>query len=286
MGVINVTPDSFSDGGKAFNEEGLQSQVSRLIQKCSILDFGAESTAPMNKAIGDRAERERLEFLMDSIKSNSLLRDFKGTISLDSYRPENVFWFFDTLRSLDFEESRFLWNDVSGKFDPFVDEFFHNFPSSQYVFCHNEASSREDASKHMERVYDGSEAELIEYLKEFFAKGRRSRVLIDPCFGFSKSYQQNLNLLKNWSELVNSFPDQGFVFGISKKSFLRRWWGDHMAFGEELTRVSLMKKSEYLHLMWLKDAIIQGQQKGLQRLVLRVHDPDLGLLAKQRIATY
>lgn len=285
MGVINVTPNSFSDGGLAFNKTGIENRLHTLSSKCDILDFGGESTAPMNSSVGSEAEKERLALLLETFKSTSFLKSYPGKISLDSFRSENALWFFECLKKEGVSSEKFIWNDVSGVWDQSVEDFLKNFSDSLYVFCHNEAGNREESGKHMEKVPNVSNGDLIPYLLDFFSKGFKERVFIDPCFGFSKTYEQNLYLLEHWGSLIPHFSQQGFVFGISKKSFLRRFWQENIASQSDLTREVLLQKSEYLHLLWLKNALLQGENQGLQELVLRVHDPEIGFLAKQRVAS-
>lgn len=291
MGVVNVTPNSFSDGGKAFHREGLLNSLKDLIPYCDILDFGAESTAPMNDSVGAKEERHRLSDLLMTLKESKILSEYSGSISLDSFRSENALWFFENLKREGIgSENRYIWNDISGKLDHSVRSFLKNFPQSYYVFCHNLSPERNLAGRHMDSIFDGNLNKLIPHLSEFFQEisglQEKGRVILDPCFGFSKTYEQNTYLLSQWADLVDSYPDQAMVFGISKKSFLRRWWQENMPDSADISKSELLKKSESLHLLWLNDALSRGREKGLQKLILRVHDPKLAILAKQFAASY
>ena len=294
MGVINITPNSFSDGGVAFNHEGLVHRLELLTPYCEILDIGAESTAPMNESVPYTEERKRLNQFFSTIDEMNFLKTYEGNFSLDSFRSENVFWFFKELEKRGVSNRRFIWNDVSGLWDDSVNKFLQDYPLSRYVFCHNEAKSRIHAGNHMDYIFDGPIKELIPHLYSFFHHGlslgeasfnkNYGRVFLDPCFGFSKSYEQNLFLLTHWTELIEKFPHNDFVFGISKKSFLRRYIESNFYSVNKnrtiVNKTELLDKSEYLHLLSLQETIERSRNKSLKNLVIRLHDPILGLISK------
>lgn len=289
MGVMNITPNSFSDGGIFLSEESILRGLHQLSQSCDILDIGAESTAPMNVAIGAEEERVRLENFLGYFSIFLKNYSFKRAISLDSFRPENVFWFFEELKKLGLSETSFYWNDVSGQWDDKVEKFLKDYNYSSYIYCHNLAPTRELCGRHMDYVLEG--ANVGESLVSFFSTKFPSntsieeRVFFDPCFGFSKTAEQNLWLLENWEYLFEKLPYRNWVIGISKKSFLRSWWKTNMPDSDHLTREGLLEKSEFLHLSFLESFLQKAKTHLVKGTLSRVHNPELAILAKQRILT-
>lgn len=217
---MNITPDSFSDGGEI--------DVSRLSFSCDAWDVGAESTAPVNSPIDAEEEWKRLEPFLPSLLKIPVL-------SLDTYHPETIF----KMASL---RNNLIWNDVSGKFDKDVENFLSLDSSFQYVFCHNLAPSRELSGRHM----DYATGTTLEGLKEFFWGRRHPRVIFDPCLGFSKAYEENWMILENLGKLQKMVGHNRWLVGFSRKSFLRKKFGLELSQREELDRRHLEVLSEVL----------------------------------------
>lgn len=222
MGVMNVTPDSFSDGGDLTSLD-LFSEKLESFGTIDALDIGAESTAPKNKSISEEEEWERLKIFLP------MLRTLNSALSIDSYKPETVFkvvrWWKDN--KLHFP---LIWNDVSGKFDEAANEFLKAYPSFRYVFCHNLAPSRELTSKHMDFVSE----ELN--LRDYFLPHKKENVIFDPCLGFSKTYEQNWWILENFGELQRDIDWNHWLIGFSRKSFLQKKSGLSLSGKEALDR--------------------------------------------------
>ena len=86
MGVINITPDSFSDGNKYLTESSFSNQFNKLNTWANWIDIGAESTAPFNSKISQIQELERFEKVLFPFVARS--KDPKTTLSIDTYKPE------------------------------------------------------------------------------------------------------------------------------------------------------------------------------------------------------
>lgn len=275
MGVMNVTPNSFSDGGRFENKDAIHSQIMAFLkQDVSYLDIGAESTAPMNAPIGQDEEWLRLQMVLEVLKETY----WEGFISLDTYKPEIANLFFKELLKRGYKSSQFLWNDVSGIWDKSVEDFFHEFSDSRYVFCHNEAPSREETSHHMKYVLEGSVEDVFSEVVSFFKKANikafKNRVLLDPCFGFSKTYEQNWSLIYKFFDFMDEFPENELIFGISRKSFLRKWWQENVNKDED-NREILLQKSEILHASVIGEFCKKTSPNKLKKAIFRVHDPDI-----------
>jgi dihydropteroate synthase len=218
FGVINLTPDSFSDGSLVSSPASLASKINSQIEIDGI-DIGAESTAPMNDSISAEEEIKRLtENLLPSLKS------WRGelSLSLDTYRIDTIKWLLKhapTGLSL-------VWNDVSGLMDEEVLDLLKANPSLKYVYCFNPMQKRVNGSSHMNFVQAG---DVIEQARAFFGEGLKkvlslkltSQVIADPCFGFAKTREQNIDLAQRLPQLMEEMSYPEWMWGISRKSFLR-----------------------------------------------------------------
>jgi dihydropteroate synthase len=217
MGVINVTPNSFSDGGELSTLMSVEKRI-RDFGPIDALDIGAESTAPMNDAINPEEEWHRIEPYLDLLKSLNL------PVSIDTYHPETIgriagIWNSEKIKS------PLIWNDVSGKFDDAVKNFLRLSDNFFYVFCHNLAPIRELTGKHMEYVSKSEDEDYLEELAHYFRPYIHQRVIFDPTLGFSKSYEQNWTILNGIGKLQRKVGHDNWLLGFSRKSFLRKKLG-------------------------------------------------------------
>lgn len=206
MGVMNVTPNSFSDGGEFFTPDSIQHRIN-FLKQFEAIDIGAESTAPTNASISWREEWERWKLVLPYLKNIST------TISADTYHPETIFELVKFWRDNNLQ-NKLIWNDVSGKFDDSVREFLKT--GFDYVFCHNLAPSRELSGRHMDYVSD------VLDLESYFSPYKYPQVIFDPCLGFSKSYEQNWGILSCFGKLQHQIGHHRWLLGFSRKSFLKK----------------------------------------------------------------
>lgn len=214
MGVINLTPDSFSDGQEISSLAKLQQKLSSF-KDVPILDFGAESTAAMNDAISASEELARFEPYLDLILSLDKI------ISIDTYHPETISFFQKEWLKRK-KKNNLVWNDVSGKLDEEVEKFLALGPEFSYVFCHNLAPARELSSSHMDYGVDLSGDAYLDHLITYFKPAIQEKVILDPCLGFSKTYEQNWFILDHFSLLQKHLRHPQWLIGFSRKSFLRK----------------------------------------------------------------
>lgn len=233
---MNITPNSFSDGGEY--------DLSRLLQNIDCWDIGAESTAPKNSPLTSDEEWARLEKYLPELLQVPLL-------SLDTYHPETIFRMSSLRKNL-------IWNDVSGKFDEHVENFLSLDSTFQYVLCHNHAPTRELSGKHMDYVLGTT----LDSLTAFFLKYKHPRVIFDPCLGFSKTYEENWMILEHMGELQKRVGHRRWLIGFSRKSFLRKKFGLSLENREELDQKHVHILSEVL-------ADMQGE------VWVRTHRPEL-----------
>lgn len=261
MGVINITPNSFSDGGKNLNPQSILRNCQRMASLgVDCYDFGAESTAPFNQKIEAAIELKRFKENLFPVLGEIL--KLKKSISIDTYKTEVFRELAMEIYRLD-PSAALIWNDISGSVDDLSIKALKEFPNCTYVLCHNLAPTREESSDHIKYIKD----ELS--LEEFFKRGLEKlsfhkNILLDPCFGFSKSPDQNWMIIKSIAKLYETF-DNALVLGISKKSFLK----------------SVCKKFEdtelsYLEILHLGILLNWQNELGLNPYYLRVHDVALG----------
>ena len=233
MGVMNITPDSFSDGGELNTPAKIIERL-QLFKNIECIDIGAESTAPMNESISWEEEWERLKVHL------LLFKDFPGTLSFDTYHPETMEEILRFYLDHGFTQE-LIWNDVSGKFDSYVRDFLSIGPHFHYVYCHNLAPNRELTGRHMDYIDPHL---TLESLKDYFAPFAIPQVILDPCLGFSKSYEQNWMLLENFHKLQELIPHERWMLGFSRKSFLRKKFGLDVRQVERLdeTHVSILER--------------------------------------------
>jgi len=281
MGVLNITPNSFSDGGLYSSLENCTKKMAEILSsEVNYLDVGAESTAPFNKPCTEEIEKKRVEdILIPSLLQLSLRDDCSdffsgGTLSLDTYRPE-IFSFVVRQLSPRFPHLKFLWNDVSGIIDEKTLTVLRENPESDYVYCHNLAPTREQTSFHKDFVASGGLTDFLDHLKAYFQRGLdffkghglQERVYFDPCFGFSKTLKHNEYLLKNLPVLIDHFPkEMKWVIGVSKKSFLREAIKERRSSSQDWEAV------EFLHTGFLSLWFAQLRE---HKLVMRVHNPNV-----------
>jgi len=233
MGVINITPNSFSDGGDYTSHAAFTKKFNGLLDWADIIDIGAESTAPFNEQIGAELELSRFEeYLFPYVAATE---DPETTLSIDSYRPE-VFYEVGNFLNTMWPKTNLIFNDVSGKIDEDLLELLKDKKLKfDYVFCHNLCDNRSNTSKHMDFTSPNLapfvfiEA-VIFHLNEGYKKlnqycdkfNLNRKIYLDPCFGFSKTRFQNQLLLKHMDTLISGIPASASVlYGISRKSFLR-----------------------------------------------------------------
>lgn len=230
-GIVNMTPDSFSDGGKYDSAEAALLHIEQLIgDGADIIDIGAESTRPGATLLSAEEEWQRLQPLMEAL-------DVGGAIfSLDTRHPENA------VRALD---KGFYWiNDVSGFKNPAMVEAIRPY-DCKLVMMH---SLGVPADKSVTLPEDADVIELLlEWTKKQVAwlekKGiRKHRIIIDPGIGFGKTARQSGQIVERFIELkACGLP---ILIGHSRKSFLGE--GDRDAGTLAVSRQLVAKDVDYL----------------------------------------
>ncbi len=256
MGVINITPNSFSDGGEFNSSEKFLEQAHHLLANgADILDIGAESSAPMNRPISENLEIKRFnEIFLPNL--NQLPKEL--TLSIDTYKLETMQYLLkQTIIQEYYEKKQLIWNDVSGQVQD-SKKLMELYPLLSYVHCHNNISDRSKTLDHMNYCQDS--IDLEDYFKD-------SKFILDPCFGFSKTREQNYEIWRKLPDLLEKFHENTWVIGISRKSFLR-------FLNLDKNDPALIAQTDMVQSIVLKELILDLSALNHDfNLILRIHDP-------------
>ncbi|KAA0246682.1 MAG: dihydropteroate synthase [Ignavibacteriae bacterium] len=207
MGVLNVTPDSFSDGGKFFKKKEALQLASRMVEEgVDIIDIGGESTRPGSIPIEEQEELQRVIPLIERI----ILEKPETIISVDTVRS-NV-----ARKAL--ESGAKIVNDISaGTFDPNIFNIIKDFDASM-VIMHIKGKPK---TMQVSPSYENVITEIYDFLSgqiEIAVKHGIKQIFIDPGIGFGKRIEDNLKLLSR----LEDFKSLGFpiLIGVSRKSFI------------------------------------------------------------------
>lgn len=209
MGILNLTPDSFYDGGKYKNADAYRVQTELMLEQgASIVDIGAFSSRPGAEMISMQEEADRLLPVLED-----LIRRFPETIfSIDTYRSE--------IAKQCFETGAGIINDISG--GSFDSEMFATIAKLNipYILMHMQGSP-----ENMQKMPISDDASLkvklfFEEKVEALNKLGFEKLILDPGYGFGKSLECNFQILKNQNQLrVNNLP---ILAGLSRKSMINK----------------------------------------------------------------
>ena len=226
MGILNVTPDSFFDGGRHMDKDTYLKRVETMITEgCDILDIGGQSTRPGHKCISEAEEIDRVAPVIENI-----LRHFELPISLDTYKA--------AVAEAGISAGADMINDVWGLRH---DERMAALIAREQVACclmHNRrpVGERENNRRHLENVEQGGSDKAVrgavkdDLIDEICASLTGSvdiarsagiadeQIILDPGIGFGKNYEENLHILAHLAEL--KIPDFPWLLGASRKSVI------------------------------------------------------------------
>ena len=213
MGVLNVTPDSFSDGGRFLDHEAAVAHGIHMAEDgADLLDVGGESTRPGSESV---TVEEELGRVLPVVKR--LAAEVDAPISIDTRKPD--------VAAAALDAGAVIVNDVSGARDPSMFEVVRA-TGVGLVLMH---MLGEPKTMQAEPRYEDVVGEIRSYLAEradaaVVAGIDRDRLAVDPGLGFGKTYQHNLTLMRD----IDAFLDLGLpvVVGPSRKSFIGTALGD------------------------------------------------------------
>ena len=201
MGILNVTPDSFSDGGKFFSVDAATNHAAQLVADgADIIDIGAESTRPNATIIPAAEELARLEKILPALKNLGV------PISIDTYKPE--------VAAQALELGADIINDVHGFEDSRMIDVAKKFGAPVII-------------GHCDRCSAG---DIVDDVKKFFLRTLANcaardfdttKIIFDPGIGFGKTQEENWTLLRRLDELKTLDGQEIFLLlGVSRKSVI------------------------------------------------------------------
>lgn len=209
MGILNVTPDSFSDGGRYNTYEKAIEHTKQLIEEgADIIDVGGESTRPGHTQISDEEEIERVVPIIKAIKEN-----FDILVSIDTYKYK--------VAKAAFEAGADILNDIwglqydNGEMAKLISDF-----KLPMILMHNQNNEEYDE-------------DIILSMKNFFNKTLdickkynidKNKIIWDPGLGFGKNVEQNIEVLSRLDEFKEDFYPM--LLGTSKKRFIGKLLND------------------------------------------------------------
>ncbi|KAF0232499.1 MAG: dihydropteroate [Desulfovibrionaceae bacterium] len=227
MGIVNVTPDSFSDGGLSFDPaQALQHALQQMDEGAAIVDVGGESTRPFSDPVTESEELHRVLPVIEAI----LRERPDAAVSVDTYKAGVA------LRAL--QAGALIINDVSAcRFEPqLLDVLVQHKPG--YVLMHSQGTPK---TMQVEPRYDDVVADVLDFFEKSLARLVRAglpedRVVLDPGIGFGKNIEHNLQLIRK----LENFSSLGrpVLMGLSNKSFLGALTGQEVGKRGPATQVA------------------------------------------------
>jgi len=216
MGILNVTPDSFSDGGRFLTVDQAVAHAEKMIAEgADIIDVGGESTRPGGEPISVDEEISRVVPVIEALASR-----VNTPVSVDTTKSE--------VARAALDAGAAIVNDISAlRFDFYVADAAAR-AGAGLVLMHSRGTP---ATMHrMPPVADIME-EVVTSLRASIHMAerrgvKRESIVIDPGIGFGKSQEQNLELIARLDELIAAFPDYPLLIGTSRKSFIGRLLAD------------------------------------------------------------
>ncbi len=241
MGIINLTPDSFYDGGKLGSEKEIIYQAEKMLKEgATFLDLGGYSSRPGANFV---SEADELNRVLPAVKI--LIKEFPNVnLSIDTFRSK--------IAKTCIENGACMINDISaGLLDPQMLEVIANY-QVPLVMMHMRGTPE---TMMLNTNYENLTNDILYFFSERIAKARAlgiNDIIVDPGFGFSKKLDQNFELF-NDLELF-SFLNTPILIGISRKSMIQKTLN--------ISATESLNGTTALHAIAL--------QKGVS--ILRVHD--------------
>ena len=211
MGILNVTPDSFSDGG---THNAVDAALARarlmLAEGADILDIGGESTRPGAEPVPVQEELDRVMPVIDAIRAAGIA----APISVDTMKP--------LVAHQALEAGADIINDVNG---------LQGAPEMAEIAAIMQAPV---VAMHWDRTWTAETdpmSAMIAWFEATFAIAEKAgldpaRIILDPGFGFTKTLNQNYSILRQLPDLTRAFPDNALLVGTSRKSMIGKLLGN------------------------------------------------------------
>ena len=246
MGIINVTPDSFYDGGKSFSQPNILSQAEKMLTDgATFLDIGGYSSRPGAENISIKEETERVLRALEII-----LQNYPETlISVDTFRSE--------VAKAAVENGAAIINDISGgTLDAEMYKMVGQL-KTPYILMHMRGTPQDMATL---TDYKNVTIEVLEFLSRKIRLARAAGIndiIVDPGFGFAKTAKQSFELLNNLELFENL--DVPVLAGVSRKSFIYKTLGisskEALNGTTSINTIALLKGASILRVHDVKEAV-------------------------------
>ena len=214
MGILNVTPDSFSDAGLFFDKSAAIKQALHMVDDgADIIDIGGESTRPGSEPVSLEEELKRTIPVIEAIA-----KEIPIPISIDTYKAAVA------KRALDAGAS--MVNDISGlRFDPEMLKVVSEY-KVPVVIMHIKGKPKD---MQINPVYEALIPEMLDYLRGSIRLALEAgipdnAIIIDPGIGFGKAFEQNLAIIHNLQNFM--LLEKPVLIGVSRKAFIGKILGD------------------------------------------------------------
>lgn len=261
MGILNVTPDSFSDGGK-FNtiEKALKHAREMEIAGADIIDIGGESTGPGSRDVSEEEELARIMPILKILRPKTKLQ-----ISIDTYKSQ--------VAKQALQEGADMINDVTGlRGDAKMAQTAALFNCPIVIMYAKDDTPRTSMNK---TTYD----DIIETIGDFFIEqieyaklhGIKSKnIILDTGMGqfISSDPSYSMEIIERLNELTQKFPQNRFLLGISRKSFLGGELKDRDELAKPLTELAIQNGASIIRthdVKSVKDIVDKLSQSSCQK---------------------
>lgn len=253
MGILNITPDSFSDGGQyADVERAVERALQMEAEGADIIDVGGESARPDHRPVSEKEEIERVVPVIEALHKH-----LSVPISIDTYKAKTA--------EAAIQAGASIINDIWGaKHDPNIADVAVQY-DTPIILMHNRTN----------KIYKSLIDEMIADLEESVAIVQRAgvrdeQIILDPGIGFGKHLADNFNVMRHLERLTGHFP-YPFLLGASRKSFISKVLPSEpderdtatgattclgITKGAHIIRVHDVKRTKQLSLMM--DAMLKG----------------------------
>ena len=212
MGILNITPDSFSDGGQFLDFDKAVAHAEQMIAEgADIIDVGGESTRPGGEPVSIEEEIRRVVPVIEA-----LTKRVETPISVDTTKSE--------VARAALDAGAAIVNDISAlRFDFYIADAVAR-AGAGLVLMHSRGTP---ATMHRLPPVADIMHEVIHSLRASINMAerrgvKRESIVIDPGIGFGKTQEQNLELIAKLDQLIAAFPDYPVLIGTSRKSFIGR----------------------------------------------------------------
>jgi len=211
MGVINVTPDSFSDGGRVFTRRRAWDRAERMIEDgVDIIDIGGESTRPGASQVSEEEEIRRAKLYLNFM----ILFNCDVPFSIDTTKS--------SVAHIALNSGVEIINDISGlRFDPAIADVAADHDAGLILVNSRGTFETMHQQKPVRSIINEVTKAWRRAITEAERRGvKRDKIVLDPGIGFSKTKEQNIELIAKLDQLIGKFPDFPMLVGTSRKSFI------------------------------------------------------------------